>query len=311
MVAEHITNLASGKHSGKRLRTQMLVIHSAETPLANGYAASVTSNWLNRSDVGASINAFFGPDTTVRSVHTDYAAWHATWANSLSVGYEFTGYAAFTRAQWLTPLGQDMLDRAGRELAADAKYYGIPLVWLTTAQVNQVKAGNTTIKGLATHAQIDPANRTDPGSGFPFDVLMANIRHYSGLAPAPTPVPTPKPKENHMTEWTEAEKREVMVNIQNIRKDQMYIKAHIDDIRWATNRYLDTKISDVAEKVVNFKFKKLGLGKDEDGKLIQVDTSLGNELAWLNSNFNSARATTANEVKKAITAISSFFERKS
>lgn len=198
MVAEHITNLASSKHSGKRSRTQMLVVHSAETPLANGYAASVTLNWLNRADVEASINAFFGPDTTVRSVHTDYAAWHATWANALSVGYEFTGYAALNRAQWLTTAGQNMLDRAGREMAADAKIYGIPLRWLTTSEVNAIANGNTTIKGLSTHRQIDPVNRTDPGDGFPYDVLLDNIKRYSGISVAspvkPTPIPTPAPK---------------------------------------------------------------------------------------------------------------------
>ncbi|WP_343317801.1 N-acetylmuramoyl-L-alanine amidase [Arthrobacter sp. TMP15] len=189
MVAEHITNLPSSKSSGKRSRTQMLVVHSAETPLAAGYAASVTNNWLNRSDVEASINAFFGPDTTVRSVNTDHAAWHATWANGLSVGYEFTGYAALTRAQWLTAAGKNMLDRAGREMAADAKIYGIPLRYLTTAEVNAIANGNQTIKGIATHAQIDPANRTDPGAGFPFDVLMGAIKRYSGTITPPPASP--------------------------------------------------------------------------------------------------------------------------
>lgn len=186
MVAEHITNLPSTKHSGARARTQMLVVHSAETPLLSGYALSVTVNWLNKmyqangALIEASINTFFGPDTTVRSVHTDCAAWHASWANAVSVGYEFTGYAALSREQWLTDGGKAMLDRAGREMAADAAHYGIPLRWLTTAEVNAIRGGNTTIKGLATHRQIDPGSRTDPGDGFPYDVLMAAINHYSG-----------------------------------------------------------------------------------------------------------------------------------
>lgn len=186
MVAEHITNLPSNKHSGVRARTQMLVVHSAETPLLSGYALSVTANWLNKMYqangelIEASINTFFGPDTTVRSVHTDCVAWHASWANAVSVGYEFTGYAALSREQWLTDGGKAMIDRAGREMAADAAQYGIPLRWLTTAEVHAIRAGNTAIKGLATHRQIDPGSRTDPGDGFPYDVLMAAINHYSG-----------------------------------------------------------------------------------------------------------------------------------
>lgn len=204
MVAEHITDMASEKNSGKRAHTLMLVVHSAETPLAAGYAQSVTQNWLNRPDVEASINAFAGPDTLVRSVHTDYAAWHATWANALSVGYEMTGYAAFTRAQWLTEAGQNMIDRLAQEMAQDAAIYGIPLVWLSTAQVNAIRNGDRSTKGLATHAQIDPANRTDPGSGFPYDVLLSLIQAYSGV-PTPPPVievPTP-PAAGTFPAWVE------------------------------------------------------------------------------------------------------------
>lgn len=205
MVAERIVNMPSNKNSGKRAITQMLVLHSAETPLANGYAQSITANWLNKmyradgSLIEASINSFAGPDCLVRSVHTDYAAWHATWANALSVGYETTGYAAFTRAQWLTPLGKNMIDRLGREMAADAKIYGIPLKYLSNGEVNQIKAGNTRIKGIATHRQIDPVNRTDPGSGFPYDVLLATIRLYSGVKPTPKPTTKgPEVKYQHV-----------------------------------------------------------------------------------------------------------------
>lgn len=185
MVAEHITNLPCDKHSGKRTHTQMLVVHSIESPLANGYAVSMAKNWLGKWYDGdgelieASANVIVSPDTLVRSVHTDYAAWHASWANSLSVGYEQAGYAAFTRAQWLTGLGKTQIDRLAREMALDAELYGIPLVWLTRTQVNAIAAGDRTIKGLVTHAVIDPANRTDPGNQYPYDVLLASIKAYS------------------------------------------------------------------------------------------------------------------------------------
>lgn len=198
MVAEHITNLPCDKHSGKRTQTQMLVVHSIESPLTNGYAVSMAKNWLgkwydgNGALIEASSNIIVSPDTLVRSVHTDYAAWHASWANNLSVGYEQAGYAAFTRAQWLTDLGKTQIDRLAREMAQDAKLYGIPLQWLTRAQVNAIAAGDRTIKGLVTHAVIDPASRTDPGSGYPYDVLLASIRKYAGGSTKPQGTkPTP------------------------------------------------------------------------------------------------------------------------
>lgn len=237
MVAEHITNLPCDKHSGKRAHTQMLVVHSIESPLANGYAISMAQNWLGRWYDGsgvlieASSNVIVSPDTLVRSVHTDYAAWHASWANSLSVGYEQAGYAAFTRAQWLTDLGKAQIDRLAREMAMDAKQYGIPLRYLTTAEVNQIANGNTAIKGIATHRQIDPVNRTDPGDGFPYDVLLASIRKYAGGNSAtpttkpqgstkPTPIPaTPKPTGGFLMALTDAEQKELLTKTRELHRD--------------------------------------------------------------------------------------------
>lgn len=226
MVAEHITNLPCDKHSGKRAHTQMLVVHSIESPLANGYAVSMAKNWLgkwydgNGALIEASSNVIVSPDTLVRSVHTDYAAWHASWANSLSVGYEQAGYAAFTRAQWLTDLGKTQIDRLAREMALDAELYGIPLVWLTRAQVNAIAAGDRTIKGLVTHAVIDPANRTDPGSGYPYDVLLASIRKYAGTPAKPQGGNiTPIKKEGFLMALTDAEQKELLTKTREIHRD--------------------------------------------------------------------------------------------
>lgn len=194
MVAEHITNLpVTGKDSGRRARTQLMILHSGETPLLPGYAISVTKNWLNLPTVEASTHVFAGPDTLVRSVNTYMAAWHASVANSISIGYEQTGYAAYSYAQWTTAHGRNQMDRLGREMALDAKLFGIPLRWLSTAEVRAALNGDTSIKGFCTHAQVDPVNRTDPGSNYPYGELMAVVKQYSGVKPAPAPKPTPKP----------------------------------------------------------------------------------------------------------------------
>lgn len=191
MVAEHITNLPSNKQSGKRQRTQLMVLHSGETPLLPGYAVSVTKNWLNKPGVEASTNVFAGPDTLVRSVNTYLAAWHASVANAISIGYEQTGYAAYSRNEWLTSYGKNQLDRLAREMAADAKLFGIPLRWMSTTDVHAALNGNPSPKGFCTHAQIDPRNRTDPGANYPYDLLMEAVKRYSGVKPTPQPKPTP------------------------------------------------------------------------------------------------------------------------
>lgn len=178
-VREHFTDCTVwGKDWGVRSRTQILTAHSAETPIKKGYAVSVTQNWLNLPHVQASINWFAGIKTMVKSVPVDNGAWHASWANQISVGYEIVGYAAYSAAQWTTDDAREAIEREAMQMARDSIRYNIPVVWLSDAQVNSIKYGNTTIKGFAKHAQIDPATRTDPGRNFPYELLLQRVRAH-------------------------------------------------------------------------------------------------------------------------------------
>jgi hypothetical protein len=183
---------AKGRATGKYfpvsgIPTQLLVLHSAECPLAAGYAASVT-NWAITTAVQASWHRFVGPDARVYFIPDELGAWHASEANPLSIGWEQAGYAAYTRAQWTTAAGLVQLDSLAYDMAQVAKRDGIPARWLTTAEVRAVlDSGNRSIKGLCTHRQIDPETRTDPGDGYPYDLLLTAIKKYMGATPAPTP----------------------------------------------------------------------------------------------------------------------------
>lgn len=192
-VKEKYVALPSGKHSGRRSTTQMLSVHSAECPLQRGYARSLTAGFLNipisQGGPEASINGFADPGVFVRAVNTYNTAWHASWANPVSVGYETAAYAAYDRAKWMSLEGRRMLERLAIEMAADAEIFDIPLRWLTGRQVNKIRAGNRTIKGLSAHRQIDPAYRTDPGDGFPYGYLLKRIKAHSNGTAAKGPVP--------------------------------------------------------------------------------------------------------------------------
>lgn len=188
-VKEKYVALPSDKHHGVRSRTQILAVHSAECPMERGYARSLTAGFLNipisSGGPAASINGFADPGCFVRSVNTFCGAWHASWANTVSVGYETAAYAAYNRETWMSLEGRRMLERLAIEMAADAEIFDIPLRWLTGAQVNAIRNGNTKIKGLAAHRQIDPAHRTDPGDGFPYGYLLKRIKHHSGAKVQP------------------------------------------------------------------------------------------------------------------------------
>lgn len=170
---------AGGRKDSGATRQQLWVIHTAECPLQTGYAASL-SRWGADSTVQASWHRMSDPGTIARFVPVGRAAWHATWANWISIGYEQAGYAAFPRSTWLTDDGMASIDRLAQVIVAD----GIPadaVRVLTDAEVAAVKAGNTSIRGLCSHAQIQPADRTDPGAGYPWDVLLDSIRrHHPG-----------------------------------------------------------------------------------------------------------------------------------
>lgn len=171
------------KHSGiSGIPTQLLVLHSGETPLRGGFAQSVTK-WANvplsLGGPEASWHWFVDPLCIVSMVPPQYAAWHASEANPMSEGFEQSGYARFTRAEWLTPDGLKQIDILGWLMAERAKANGIPMVWLTTAQVTAITSGRDRVtKGFCTHRQIDPETRYDPGDGYPFDVLTAKVKHY-------------------------------------------------------------------------------------------------------------------------------------
>jgi hypothetical protein len=183
MVSPVINMPNTEKHSGvSGIPTQLLVLHSGESPLRGGYAQSLTQ-WANvplsQGGPEASWHWFVDPIAIVSMVNAQYAAWHASEANPMSEGFEQSGYARFSRDEWTTPEGMKQLDNLGWLMAQRAIANDIPPVWLTTDQVEAVtKRGNRSIKGLCLHRQIDPETRTDPGNGYPYDLLLDKIKYY-------------------------------------------------------------------------------------------------------------------------------------
>jgi hypothetical protein len=178
------------KDNGPRSRTQLWVIHTAECPLKTGYARSL-SLWSAGSTVQSSWHRMSDPGTVARYVPKDLKAWHATVANPISRGYEQAGYAAFTRATWLTDDGQASIDRLAQVIVAD----GIPadaVRWLTDDEVRRVLAGDRTLLGLCDHAQVQPKDRTDPGKGYPRDLLLERIRYHHPDIPQEDDMATPQ-----------------------------------------------------------------------------------------------------------------------
>lgn len=170
--------------------TQLLVLHSAECPLQAGYARSL-SEWacgtVYPAPPIASWQRFVDPIHRVRLIPDELGAWHASEANPRSIGWEQAGYARYSREEWLTADGRTQLEMLAFDMAEVAVRDGIPARWLSDWEVRQVlDYDNRSIKGFCNHRQIDPETRTDPGDGYPYDLLMERIIFYMGGAPLTT-----------------------------------------------------------------------------------------------------------------------------
>jgi hypothetical protein len=130
----------------------------------------------------ASLGAFFAKKATGASSHTgiddkgieqyvpyDKTAWTIRSANGISDNVELCGFAKWTRAQWLdehTP----MLRLCAQWIRERCTARGIPIKKLTPAEVAAGKAG--VIGHVDWTVGMKDGSHTDPGPGFPWDVVI-------------------------------------------------------------------------------------------------------------------------------------------
>lgn len=166
--------VTAARHGGRRPAPTFGVIHSAETPLRAGYAASIARMFATTTQ-DKSCHYMTDPAETWGVLDDLLVAWHVGGANPNSLGLEQAGLAAMTRAQWLVPDGYAQMRRNADVMRAARDRFGIGLYWMTDAQLLAAHRRQI-VGGWATHDQcrrvIGGTTHTDPGKGFPFDVQM-------------------------------------------------------------------------------------------------------------------------------------------
>lgn len=149
------------------------VLHSAETPLAAGYAAAIARYFRDKAPT--SCHYMTDPAETWGVLDDSRVAWHCGTGNTNSVALEQAGRASMTRAQWLVPEGISQMHRNGAVIRACRAEYGIGAYWMTDQQLRDAHARRI-VGGWATHDQcrrvLGGTTHTDPGGGFPLDVQM-------------------------------------------------------------------------------------------------------------------------------------------
>lgn len=156
---------------GKAIR--LFVIHDAETPEKATSAESV-ANYFKNVERHASAHYVTDSNSSVQCVRDEDTAFGAAGANNDGLHFEQAGYAKQTEAEWLDAYGLAQMAQLGELLRAKSTQHGVPLRWLTRAEVAD---GHT--KGLCTHADVTAAfpkvstGHTDPGPHFPKDRALA------------------------------------------------------------------------------------------------------------------------------------------
>lgn len=160
------TSLSPKFSAGRRQPIRAIIFHTMEAPQSEGRAKQV-AQWFAGSD-SPEVSSHYTVDANEvwQVVNDEDVAWHASQANGYSIGIEHAGYAAQTPEEWDSPYNQAMLQRSAYLVAALAKKYGIPAVWLTP---EELLAGNA---GIAGHYDVSLAysagrGHTDPGPNFP------------------------------------------------------------------------------------------------------------------------------------------------
>ena len=169
----------------------LVVIHSLEAPARRGLAYDLAVGWLQGA--GVSPHALTDPGETVDTCSESLVGWHCGNGNQVGIGLEVTGYAAWSFAQWTSGDAFAAVRLDAKRAAEAAKRHGIPLRWLSLAQIRNGESG------FCTHADISATlggtNHTDPGPGFPFAIFMQMVQQWYGGKVDPEPNPNPQPSD--------------------------------------------------------------------------------------------------------------------
>lgn len=149
---------------------RVIVVHSTE-----GSTASGAAGWFTDPRSGGSAHLVVDDTQCFRTLPDNVIPWGAKGVNNDGLHLEIAGFAKWTRAEWMAH--EARIRRAAQLVAAWCKQYGIPPRLLTA---DELKAGQRGITTHATAVKVYGGDHTDPGAGFPLDVLMERVRGELG-----------------------------------------------------------------------------------------------------------------------------------
>lgn len=145
-----------------------IIIHCTQGDTAEGAAA-----WFANPASGGSTHLVVDGEECFRTLGDAIVPHGAKGANRYGFHIEIAGWAHWSAPKWM--LERRRLQRAAYKAALRCKWYSIPTVWLTPADLQAGK------KGISSHANCSAAfggDHSDPGRGFPRIYFMYLVRRY-------------------------------------------------------------------------------------------------------------------------------------
>ena len=133
-----------------------VVIHTAE-----GYTGGLNT-FRDPSRQASAHYAIQWDGTIVRMVEDKDMAWHASSANTRSIGIEHAGFAHAMHPGTETEWSKKLLRSSAKLVAKLARKYRIPM----------------DRDHIISHASVDPSRRSDPGPYWPWDWYIRRIKFY-------------------------------------------------------------------------------------------------------------------------------------
>jgi hypothetical protein len=185
-----VTVQAFHASDGSNLPVTRVVIHATcppdvpyPTASAAGKARS-TADYFTGEGSGGSAHYVMDVAGEEHCIGEDRIAWHAP-PNQHSIGIEICGQASYTSEQWLSPDVLPAVQRAADRVADICQRYGLPVEWLSVADLEAGK------KGITSHANVAAAwkqsDHTDPGDAFPADQFVAMVAAVAPVAGGTAP----------------------------------------------------------------------------------------------------------------------------
>ncbi|MGH3599992.1 MAG: N-acetylmuramoyl-L-alanine amidase [Pseudonocardiaceae bacterium] len=156
-----------GSQSRAGTPISLIAIHTSE----GARTAASLAHYLDQPGVEASYHVLVDDTTTTRYLPDEVACWAMLSGNPRSVQICLTGFAAWSRSEWLTH--DRMLRQAAIVVAHWCAVHRIPPAKLTPAQVG------ANARGVCGHWDWTVGKKdgthTDPGPNFPWDVFMSYV----------------------------------------------------------------------------------------------------------------------------------------